>query len=52
MHGGGPFEIFQALKAGALAYLVEPFQKAELLDCINIAIQRQEGAPRAARSPN
>jgi FixJ family two-component response regulator len=30
----------QALKAGALCYLVKPFEEADLLDSINIALQR------------
>jgi FixJ family two-component response regulator len=42
----------RALEAGARAYLVKPFQEPELLDCINIAIQRQEGAPRPPRPPH
>jgi FixJ family two-component response regulator len=30
----------QALKAGALCYLVKPFEEADLLNSINIALQR------------
>ena len=30
----------QALKAGALSYLVKPFEEADLLNSINIALQR------------
>ena len=37
----------QALKTGALAYLVKPFEEADLLSAINIALQRQEGVPRS-----
>jgi FixJ family two-component response regulator len=37
----------QALKTGALAYLVKPFEEADLLSAINIALQRQDGAPRS-----
>ena len=35
----------QALKSGALAYLVKPFEEADLLNAINLALQRQENAP-------
>jgi FixJ family two-component response regulator len=31
----------QALQAGALGYLVKPFEEAELLNGINLALQRQ-----------
>lgn len=37
----------QTLKTGALAYLVKPFEEADLLSAINIALQRQEGVPRS-----
>jgi FixJ family two-component response regulator len=30
----------QALKAGALCYLVKPFEEADLLNSINLALQR------------
>lgn len=30
----------QALKTGALAYLVKPFEEADLLNSINLALQR------------
>ena len=30
----------QALKAGALSYLVKPFEEADLLNSINLALQR------------
>jgi FixJ family two-component response regulator len=32
----------QALKAGAYAYLVKPFEEDDLLDCINRALKQQE----------
>jgi FixJ family two-component response regulator len=32
----------QALTAGALGYLVKPFEETELLSAINVALQRQE----------
>ena len=39
----------QALRAGAVGYLVKPFEEADLLNGINLALQRQEGAPRPSR---
>jgi FixJ family two-component response regulator len=37
----------QALGAGAVGFLVKPFAEADLLNGINLAVQRQEGAPRS-----
>jgi FixJ family two-component response regulator len=37
----------QALQAGALGYLVKPFEEADLLNGINLALQRQEEAPHS-----
>jgi len=40
----------QALKSGALAYLVKPFEEADLLNAINLVLQRQENAPGSPRA--
>jgi FixJ family two-component response regulator len=40
----------QALKAGALGYMVKPIEEADLLNAINLALQRQGIAPRSARA--
>lgn len=32
----------QALKAGACAYLVKPFEEDDLLDCVNRALKQQD----------
>jgi FixJ family two-component response regulator len=37
----------QALGAGAVGFLVKPFEEADLLNGINLALQRQEIAPRS-----
>jgi FixJ family two-component response regulator len=37
----------QALRAGAVGYLVKPFEEADLLNGINLALQRYEIAPRS-----
>jgi FixJ family two-component response regulator len=37
----------QALQAGALGYLVKPFEEADLLNGINLALQRQEEPPHS-----
>jgi FixJ family two-component response regulator len=37
----------QALRAGAVGYLVKPFEEADLLNGINLALQRQKIAPRS-----
>ena len=37
----------QALGAGAVSYLVKPFEEADLLNGINIALQRRETTPRS-----
>jgi FixJ family two-component response regulator len=42
----------QALRAGAVGYLVKPFEEADLLNGINLALQRQEGAHRSPPAPH
>jgi FixJ family two-component response regulator len=37
----------QALGAGAVGFLVKPFEEADLLNGINLALQRQEIPPRS-----
>ena len=37
----------QALGAGAVGYLVKPFEETDLLNGINLVVQRQDGAPRS-----
>ena len=37
----------QALRAGAVSYLVKPFEEADLLNGINLALQRQEISHRS-----
>jgi FixJ family two-component response regulator len=37
----------QALRAGAVSYLVKPFEEADLLAGIKVALQRQEIPPRS-----
>jgi FixJ family two-component response regulator len=37
----------QALRAGAIGFLVKPFEEADLVKDINLALQRQEIAPRS-----
>ena len=39
----------QALRAGAVSYLVKPFEETDLLQGI-LALQRQEGVPRSPRA--
>jgi len=42
----------QALKAGALCYLVKPFEEADLLNAINLTLQRQEHTPGSLSTPH
>jgi FixJ family two-component response regulator len=42
----------QALGAGALSYLVKPFEEADLLNAINLALQRQEHTPDSLSTPH
>jgi FixJ family two-component response regulator len=42
----------QALQAGALGYLVKPFEEADLLNGINLALQRQDHAPGSLSTPH
>ena len=35
----------QALRAGALSYLVKPFEETDLLNAINLALQRHDNPP-------
>jgi FixJ family two-component response regulator len=42
----------QALKAGALSYLVKPFEEADLLNAINLTLQRQEHTPGSLSTPH
>jgi DNA-binding response OmpR family regulator len=44
-------QLIDALRAGAVSYLVKPFEQAELLAGINLALQRQEIAPRSPPAP-
>ena len=37
----------QALRAGAIGFLVKPFEEADLVKDINLALQRQEIPPRS-----
>jgi FixJ family two-component response regulator len=37
----------QALNAGAVGYLIKPFEQAELLDCIHRALHPQEAPTRS-----
>jgi FixJ family two-component response regulator len=41
----------QALEAGALGYLIKPFEEADLLDCIHRALQQRETAPGPRPTP-
>jgi FixJ family two-component response regulator len=42
----------QALKAGALGYLVKPLEEADLLGGINLVLQQQGIAPRSPPAPH
>jgi FixJ family two-component response regulator len=42
----------QALQAGALSYLIKPFEEADLLNAINLALQRQDHAPGSLSTPH
>jgi FixJ family two-component response regulator len=42
----------RALGAGALCYLIKPFEEADLLNWITHALSRQENAPRSPPAPD